>query len=757
MTRKDAIAVALQELTAVSFGPLDLLPREGLAEKLIDLDLNGLPAGPDSLTAGLAELAGQLAAMDTRDLEVVVFGGGTGLANVVGGDCRHPGWPRDPFQGMKALFPRMRSIVCVTDDGGSTGELMKDFPLIALGDLRHVLLSSVQDAKLRSQYGLDGAQSLAVAQVLHRLFNFRFSLPPAGVANLLADAGVDLAGLPPAMAEGLGTLLDSLFVDRRFAVSLRRPHCLGNLLLAAAIYREVADGLVVKPGALIRGLTRLADLVGAQPEAVLPCASTPANLKALYANGVLVTGEYRSSSARRGFPIDQVFIEFADEPCVPDEVLAAIARARIIVFAPGSLFTSIIPILQVPGLAEAVRQNRTALKILVTNLWIQKGETDLVHDDPRRRYHVSDLVKSYHRNIPGGVPGLFDAMLVLSLKDIPGSVLQGYALEDKVPIFLDKERVRQMGCNPVEARIFSSAALRERGVIQHDPAALARAIRTIWAVKDYLPEAKPAKLPVGKGRQRAVVRADRCTADQRLRRFKERLDGLAMDGAVRVAVLDILWRYGDIRENHLDFLAGVELVAVATWPRSQEWDNIFSFYDPASRCIKIREDVFQRPYRFELSFLVGLGESLLGDYAAIKEVLPVAEEGERLGSMYRLTVRPAGERRCFLMDHDLECYLNLARMRRATGNPRVFSRLINNDEGFTPPGLFFGLLYAWYLDNRFSTHIEYKMAIFKMQASAIIPYHAKTFHRRRAIIDFFRKVVFGHGDPAYDEKIDQSD
>ncbi len=755
MTRKDAIANALRELTAVSFGPLDLLPQEGLAEKLIDLDLNGPPVGPDPLTAGLAELAGQLAAVPTGDLEVVVFGGGTGLSNVVGGDCRNPGWARDPFQGVKALFPRTRSIVCVTDDGGSTGELMKDFPLIALGDLRHVLLSSVQDAKLRGQYGLDHAQSLAVVQELHRLFSFRFASPPTGVVSLLSDAGVDLAGLPPAMAKGLGDLLEFLFVDRRFEASRRRPHCLGNLLLAAAIYREVADGLVVPPDALIRGLTRLADLVGAQPEAVLPCAITPANLKALYANGVLVTGEYRSSSARRGFPIDRVFTEFADEPCVPDEVMAAIARAQIIVFAPGSLFTSIIPILQVPGLAEAVRRNQSALKILVANLWIQKGETDLVQDDPRRRYHVSDLVQSYHRNIPGGVQGLFDVMLVLSLKDIPGSVLQGYALEDKVPIFLDKERVRRMGCNPVEARIFSATALRERRVIQHDPAALARAIRTIWAVKEFLPETKPAKLSHGKSLPRALVRADRRTADQRLRRFRERLDGLAMDDAVRAAVLDILWRYGDIREEHLDFLDGVELVAVATWPRSQEWDNVFSFYDPISRGIKVREDVFQRPYRFELSFLVGLGESLLGDYAAGKEMLPVEQGGERLGCMYRLTVRPAGERRCFLADEDLERYLSLARMRRANGNPLVFSRLINNHEGFTPPGLFFGLLYAWYLDNRFSIHIEYKMAIFKMQASAIIPYHAKTSSRRRAIIDFFRKVVFGHIDPLYDEKSDR--
>lgn len=93
-------------------------------------------------------------------MRVVVLGGGTGLSNVVGGDSRRADWKETPFTGLKEVFPRLHSIVCVTDDGGSTGEMLKDFPLIGLGDLRHVLLSSIRSAHLKEQYQLDDAAAL---------------------------------------------------------------------------------------------------------------------------------------------------------------------------------------------------------------------------------------------------------------------------------------------------------------------------------------------------------------------------------------------------------------------------------------------------------------------------------------------------------------------------------------------------------------------------------------------------------------------
>ena len=383
MTEKDVVSDSLAQLAKTRIDPLDLVPRRNLVEKLIELVLVGPPAGPPSVIAALEDMAATLCRVDTSDLRVVVFGGGSGLSNVIGGDSRNPAWPANPFQGIKEVFPNASSIVCVTDDGGSTGELLKDLPMIALGDIRHVLVSSISERVLKESYNLDSRECRQTVEILHRLFNLRFSDRPLTVKELLAG-GISLTGLPPRMAHELIGLLESFFADLRLMQLLERPHCLGNLLLVAAIYKRIETGVTVHPSDLLAGINWLGSVIGVKEGAVLPCTTTPAHLRVRYSNGVVVTADNKTSTARRNTAIDRVFVEFADEPNVPDEVFEAISSADIIVFSPGSLYTSIIPIMQVPGLAEAVRQNENALKILVANLWIQKGETDLVLDQDRR-------------------------------------------------------------------------------------------------------------------------------------------------------------------------------------------------------------------------------------------------------------------------------------------------------------------------------------------------------------------------------------
>ena len=75
-------------------------------------------------------------------------------------------------------------------------------------------------------------------------------------------------------------------------------------------------------------------------------------------------------------------------------------------------------------------------------------------------------------------------------------------------------------------------------------------------------------------------------------------------------------------------------------------------------------------------------------------------------------------------------------------DPSHFTRLINGDEGFTPPGMLMGLNYAWYLDNRFASHVEYKMAVMKIAPSSLIPEQVKMLGRRQQMVTFFREVVF---------------
>ena len=86
--------------------------------------------------------------------------------------------------------------------------------------------------------------------------------------------------------------------------------------------------------------------------------------------------------------------------------------------------------------------------------------------------------------------------------------------------------------------------------------------------------------------------------------------------------------------------------------------------------------------------------------------------------------------------------MKLARMTPSDLKPLHYTRLINGVERFTPPGLLFGLVYAWYLDNRLATHIEYKMSIMRQPVSELIPEQANVYKRRKETIMFFRDIVF---------------
>ncbi len=764
----------LQNLTDKELSLLDFLPDGSFAEKLIDLALNGSPPCQSSeLSAKFRELSEQLNQIDTSPEKVVVFGGGSGLSNLLGGDSRREEWQNNPFTGLKEEFPHISSIVCVTDDGGSTGELLKDLPLLALGDLRHVLLSSIRKKTLQEKYQLDGAQAKNVARQLHQLFNYRFSKRPESAAQLIIDSGVDFTILPGKLRDLFQQLCERLFLDSRLTPTLERPQCLGNLFLVSSIYKEikeplydigfVAQGNIVRE-ATIRGLASIAEMLGDNSHSVLPCTTTIAQLQILYENGVLVTSESKSGYARRSYPVDRVFVEFFHDPFLPPEIIAKVKEADILIFAPGSLYSSIIPILQVPGLADAIKQNEKAFKLLIANLWVQKGETDVSRDAPNRKFQVSDLVRAYNRNIPGGVQGLFSTIIALKLGEIPGSVLQRYALEDKEPIYIDGMRVRDMGFELIEASIFSRNMLEELGVIQHDPHSLAVAIKTLLWLKncDDFKEQKRVNLGLPQVEKLVTpVRKDFLIPCKRYEAIAAFLGYFSteiccdssgktepMNEVERKKILDtvieIIWRHPDILIDHLCYIDGITLVDSADWSRCQEWDNVFSFYDPKDMHIKIRRDQVDDEPSFEVAFLVALGESLLGNYALEKSMKDVGGNSEPVGRMYRLMLRNTAECSSFFSHEELGRYLALARMQQASSNPLLYLRIINGTEGFTPPGLLFGLLYAWYLDNRFTAHIEYKMAIMKHKVSNLIPEQVRIVNRREKIINFFREVVFKH-------------
>lgn len=174
----------------------------------------------------------------------------------------------------------------------------------------------------------------------------------------LGDLRAALLALAP---EDVATTLLRDLVGHRFGDGDLAGHSLGNLVLLARL--EARDG------DLIGALDDVAGLLGVIGR-VLPSTTVGLTLVADTSGGV-VRGQAAIAGTHR---IGRVRLEPA-APAASAEAVAAIAAADLVLLGPGSLFTSIIPNLLVPGVGDALAST-AARVVLVANLREQPGETE---------------------------------------------------------------------------------------------------------------------------------------------------------------------------------------------------------------------------------------------------------------------------------------------------------------------------------------------------------------------------------------------
>ena len=63
-------------------------------------------------------------------------------------------------------------------------------------------------------------------------------------------------------------------------------------------------------------------------------------------------------------------------------------------------------------------------------------------------------------------------------------------------------------------------------------------------------------------------------------------------------------------------------------------------------------------------------------------------------------------------------------------------------EGFLPSGILFGLLYAWYLDNRYAPMLSLEMEMLQWPPSQLLPHQTRQRARYRELVEFLRERVF---------------
>ncbi|WP_333619822.1 gluconeogenesis factor YvcK family protein [Dietzia sp.] len=294
----------------------------------------------------------------------------------------------------RRVASRLTAVVTVADDGGSSGRLRRELGILPPGDLRMALCALAG--------GSAGHQDLA------SLFQHRYggngALAGHAVGNLV------FAGLWEQLAEPVEAL--RVIEELLGTVGTVMPMSPVALDIAADVFGLEADPRLVRT------------IVGQ-----VAVASTPGQVRRV-----------------RLIP---------SSPPATAGVTEKIAAADMVVLGPGSWFTSVIPNVLVPEIAEALSET-DARKVLVLNLAPQPGET--AGFSTERHLHV---LRQHAPNVD------FDSIVLdprTGLSD--GELAQVRRTAEK------------LGAELVLAEVAKEA---ESGAIRpvHDPAALARALGEI--------------------------------------------------------------------------------------------------------------------------------------------------------------------------------------------------------------------------------------------------------------------------------------
>jgi uncharacterized cofD-like protein len=247
--------------------------------------------------------------MHAPGLNIVAIGGGTGLSTLLRGLKRYV--DSDGAWSVGALG----AIVTVTDEGGSSGVLRKEFGVLPPGDIRNCIVALAEEE-----------------QLLSRLFNYRFDTDSAlkghSLGNLLLTAMCEITGS-----------FDSAVLAASEVLKIRGqiyPSTLSDVRLRATL----EDGTELNGEVAISG----------------------SNI-----------GEELRDTVRHA-RITQLTLDPPDAEPTAD-ALTAVAAADLIIIGPGSLYTSVLPNLAIDKLAEALRKAR-ALRVYICNVMTQPNETD---------------------------------------------------------------------------------------------------------------------------------------------------------------------------------------------------------------------------------------------------------------------------------------------------------------------------------------------------------------------------------------------
>ena len=298
----------------------------------------------------------------------------------------------------------------------------------------------------------------------------KYDLDLSAIVSMADDGGStgvlrdELGVLPPgdvrqclvALSES-SRLMRSL-MNYRFDNGCLEGHNFGNILLSA---------LEKVTGSFETAVEETGKILSIRGK-VIPVTTNQVRLQMLMEDGKLLHGE--SEILMFKHPLTQFKSLYLEPfPKANPHAIDEIVNADLIVFGPGGLYTSLIPLLLVDGISKALRDTK-AKKIFVVNLMNKKLQTP--------GFKVGDYLREIKRFLGNDV---FDYILVNKTK--PDEELIKRYSEESEFIVNDLKDQRVIEADLIDSEIQeyskSDALAKTRALIRHDPKKLASVLAEV--------------------------------------------------------------------------------------------------------------------------------------------------------------------------------------------------------------------------------------------------------------------------------------
>lgn len=193
---------------------------------------------------------------------------------------------------------------------------------------------------------------------------------------------------------------------------------------------------------------------------VVPATMDEMEVCADLSDGTSVRGKsnIRNMMSEQFAKISRVYISPSNCKASP-EVISAIKDADCIVIGPGSLYTSIMPILLVKGISKAIKESK-AFTVYVSNIMTEPGET--------YNYTLSEHIRAIKRHIGEATIDY----CIYDTGDITPEYIRKYNLRGSEVVYQDIQKAKAEGIRLMKRDL----AIIENKHIRHNPDATSAAI-----------------------------------------------------------------------------------------------------------------------------------------------------------------------------------------------------------------------------------------------------------------------------------------